>query len=251
MSLMPAVHSYVTHSVVQLLGSNGAGKTTLLRTLCGFMGAPSTFSDRAERSEHLVTGSIELLPPGNTRDNGSLDAPSGDNVDIDGGRRRVIGWCPQMDALYEELSVQEHLQLFADLLNPLKAPYDSPCNHPVGHNGHMDGISSHMHTLARDQHDQQARDRQDQHALQQERDATAALKRLNLLEQRHKPSRALSGGMKRRLSLCLAFAGAPKVRLGRACMHGMGGSYPLERAIYSVGREGHTNLIRVGTSYAY
>jgi ABC-2 type transport system ATP-binding protein len=69
--------------ITGLVGPDGAGKTTLIRLLAGLM-APNA-------------GTIEVLgrPPGDARD--------------------AIGYMPQRFGLYEDLTVQENLDLYADL----------------------------------------------------------------------------------------------------------------------------------------
>lgn len=70
-------------SVTCLLGSNGAGKTTLLKILCGI--------DKA------YDGNITIKRTNDTS-------------------KRVVGWCPQHDPLYDFLTVYEHLHVFNSLL---------------------------------------------------------------------------------------------------------------------------------------
>ena len=73
--------------VTGLVGPDGAGKTTLLRLMAGLM--------------HVSSGTIkikELDPIKNTSE-----------------LRRIIGYMPQKFGLYDDLSVQENLNLHADL----------------------------------------------------------------------------------------------------------------------------------------
>lgn len=65
-----------------LLGPNGSGKTTLVRMVCGLL-APTS-------------GRIEAAW-------------------ADGGRAASVGYCPQADTLYDELTVQENLRFVAAL----------------------------------------------------------------------------------------------------------------------------------------
>lgn len=86
-------------------------------------------------------------------------------------QRRIIGWCPQNDALFEYLTIREHLQLFYSLLTT--------------------NMSS----------------------SEIEAKITCDLEQLNLFEHENKYVYQLSGGMKRRLMLSLAFIGNPKILL--------------------------------------
>lgn len=69
------------------LGINGAGKTTTMKMLTG-----------------------DLLPSSGTATLSGFDILS-QQIDV----RREIGYCPQFDALFDLLSVREHLELFAQL----------------------------------------------------------------------------------------------------------------------------------------
>jgi ABC-2 type transport system ATP-binding protein len=73
--------------VTGLVGPDGAGKTTLLRLIAGLM--------------HVTSGSIKIK---------GLD-PIKDTAEL----RRIIGYMPQKFGLYDDLSVQENLNLNADL----------------------------------------------------------------------------------------------------------------------------------------
>lgn len=69
-------------SIVGLLGANGAGKTTFIRLLVGLL--------------HAKSGSVEVLG----------EAPSPRVA-------RRIGYMPQLNALYLELSAKENVEFFA------------------------------------------------------------------------------------------------------------------------------------------
>ncbi len=71
--------------VIALLGKNGAGKTTLLETILGFA----------------------LPQQGEVRLFGKL------STEIDAAEKQLIGFVPQQDELLDQLSADEHLQLFA------------------------------------------------------------------------------------------------------------------------------------------
>ena len=84
------IHTEIAHgSITGLVGPDGAGKTTLLRMLAGLL--------QADR------GSIRVL---------ELD-PAKQSTDL----HQVIGYMPQKFGLYEDLTVQENLNLYADLRN--------------------------------------------------------------------------------------------------------------------------------------
>jgi ATP-binding cassette subfamily A (ABC1) protein 3 len=84
-------------SVMGLLGANGAGKTTLLSALIGDLAADS--------GEAFLVG----------RKVGANDSKCFESV----------GFCPQKDALFELLSVEQHLRLYARLKG-LPAPLIGP-----------------------------------------------------------------------------------------------------------------------------
>ncbi|RLN57229.1 hypothetical protein BBJ28_00025928, partial [Nothophytophthora sp. Chile5] len=67
------------------LGINGAGKTTTMKMMTG-----------------------DILPTSGSGTLGGFDI-LGEQLEV----RRLIGYCPQFDALFELLSVREHLELFA------------------------------------------------------------------------------------------------------------------------------------------
>ncbi|WP_157199572.1 ABC transporter ATP-binding protein, partial [Methylomonas koyamae] len=73
--------------ITALVGPDGAGKTTLLRLAAGL-----------------------LLP-----DKGRIESFGLDSVTAGGQLHSLIGYMPQRFGLYEDLSVQENLQLYADL----------------------------------------------------------------------------------------------------------------------------------------
>ncbi len=74
-------------TLTALVGPDGAGKTTLLRLICGLM--------RADEGDLEVVGVKVAADPQTVQDR--------------------IGYMPQKFGLYEDLSVQENLDLYADL----------------------------------------------------------------------------------------------------------------------------------------
>jgi ABC-2 type transport system ATP-binding protein len=73
--------------IVGLLGPNGAGKTTTLRMIAG------------------------VLPPSS----GKLKFDGKNYFEHEYAIRKRIGYLPENNPLYEEMTVEEHLQFFADL----------------------------------------------------------------------------------------------------------------------------------------
>jgi ABC-type multidrug transport system ATPase subunit len=90
------------------------------------------------------------------------------------GKKRWIGWCPQSDSLYPFLTVNEHLEFFESLMECTTARISS-------------------------------------YSIQDR--IQIALQNLAMVEHRFTPAHLLSGGMKRRLSLALAFVGNPTILL--------------------------------------
>lgn len=76
-------------SVTGLVGPDGAGKTTLIRMLAGLLKPDA--------------GEIKIL---------GMD-PQKQSVDV----RAILGYMPQKFGLYEDLTVLENLNLYADLKN--------------------------------------------------------------------------------------------------------------------------------------
>jgi len=129
----------VEGQVFSLLGHNGAGKTTTIQMLCGMLPKSS--------------GTITI---------------KGRNVETDLQEiRQSLGFCPQHDVLYDELSVEEHLELY----------------------GKIKGIQG--------------------PALAQE--ITDLIQSVDLVEKRFNRVHELSGGMKRKLSLAIAYIGNPSL----------------------------------------
>jgi ABC-2 type transport system ATP-binding protein len=127
------------------LGGNGAGKSTLLKLLCGLdddYDGVLTFNSEVVTSEYAASV-------------------------------RKIGYCPQRDALFDQLTVRENLELFVEL---------DVLGYNNGYNVSPAVVDARVHEQ---------------------------LSSLDMLEHGHKLVSQLSGGMKRRLSLALAFVGNP------------------------------------------
>lgn len=130
-------------TITVLLGSNGAGKTTFMKIIAGL--------------DPKYRGSIKTPFQGNDSD-------------------RVIGWCPQNDAIFDLLTVQEHMELYTDLL----------C---IKQQNYFFSYGDKSQFISRQ------------------------LEKLGMLEHASKTVMGLSGGMKRRLTLALSFLGDPKILL--------------------------------------
>jgi ATP-binding cassette subfamily A (ABC1) protein 3 len=122
-----------------LLGHNGAGKTTTINCLTGLLDITS--GDCSIYGRSIRTDALEI--------------------------RRSIGFCPQHNVLYEDLTVEEHLQLFAKM---------------KGYTGEE---------LAKEVNDMIAA--------------------VDLEAKRHSFASQLSGGMKRKLSIGIAYIGGSKL----------------------------------------
>ncbi len=107
-SAIDGVSAYVNAGeVTGLVGPDGAGKTTLLRLIAGLL-VPTT-------------GEISV--------NGLNPAKDGPEV------HRIVSYMPQRFGLYEDLSVQENLTLYADLRSVLGADRDAAFERLLGFTG--------------------------------------------------------------------------------------------------------------------
>ncbi|XP_027350044.1 ABC transporter A family member 1 [Abrus precatorius] len=127
------------NQILALLGHNGAGKSTTISMLVGLL--PPTSGDALVFGKNIVSDIDEI--------------------------RKVLGVCPQHDILFPELTVREHLELFATLKGVEEHSLDSVVTNMADEVGLADKINSIV--------------------------------------------RALSGGMKRKLSLGIALIGNSKV----------------------------------------
>lgn len=84
-------------TITGLLGPDGAGKTTLIRCLCG------------------------LLRP----ESGSVSVLGFDSVKQSGRIQESVGYMPQKFGLYENMTVEENIRLYAQLHGITKGDYDS------------------------------------------------------------------------------------------------------------------------------
>ncbi|XP_037693121.1 ATP-binding cassette sub-family A member 13 [Choloepus didactylus] len=126
--------------ITALLGTNGAGKTTIISMLTGLY--PPTSGTIFINGKNLQTDMASI--------------------------RRELGVCPQQDVLFDNLTVLEHLLLFASIKEP----------------------------------------RWTMKELHQQINKT--LQDVELTQHQHKQIRALSGGMKRKLSIGIAFLGTSR-----------------------------------------
>ncbi|KAG9457355.1 hypothetical protein H6P81_001863 [Aristolochia fimbriata] len=127
------------NQILALLGHNGAGKSTTIAMLVGLI--PPTAGDVLVCGKNIRTDMDEI--------------------------RKGLGVCPQHDILFPELTVKEHLEIFAILKDVEKEMLESKVNEMIDEVGLVDKVN----TLVG----------------------------------------ALSGGMKRKLSLGIAFIGNSKV----------------------------------------
>eukprot|EP01133_Synstelium_polycarpum_P007913 gene7913-9291_t len=136
-------------TIFALLGHNGAGKSTTMGILTG------------------------MVPPtrGSAWINGLSVVSQMDHI------RRHIGFCPQNNLLYNQLTCAEHLRLF----------------------GRIKGVPSD----------------------QIESSLVKSLQEVDLLDKKDVASASLSGGMKRRLSLAMAFIGNPSIVILDECTTGL------------------------------
>ncbi|GAM19757.1 hypothetical protein SAMD00019534_029320, partial [Acytostelium subglobosum LB1] len=136
-------------TIFALLGHNGAGKSTTMGILTGMM--PPTSGD-AWINGRSVRTQMDYI-------------------------RKHIGFCPQNNILYAQLSCAEHLRLF----------------------GKIKGVPA--ETL--------------------EASIVTSLREVNLQDKTDVASSLLSGGMKRRLSLAMAFIGDPSIVFLDECTTGL------------------------------
>ncbi|XWS56284.1 hypothetical protein CRYUN_Cryun09bG0072800 [Craigia yunnanensis] len=127
------------NQILALLGHNGAGKSTTISMLVGLL--PPTSGDALVFRKSILTDMNEI--------------------------RKELGVCPQHDILFPELTVREHLEMFA-ILKGVKE----------------DGLESAV---------------------------TEMVDEVGLTDKLNTVVRALSGGMKRKLSLGIALIGNSKV----------------------------------------
>lgn len=125
--------------ILALLGHNGAGKSTTIHMLTGMV--TPTAGDASVAGHSLRTGMGEI--------------------------RRIIGVCPQHDVLWLELTVLEHLTVYARLRGVPEAD-----------------VPNRAHEM---------------------------MLQVGLTEKAQTRAGSLSGGQKRKLSLCLALIGRPRV----------------------------------------
>jgi ABC-type multidrug transport system ATPase subunit len=95
---------------------------------------------------------------------GSIQVNGVDIVENTAEARKVLGYCPQHNLLFDDLTVYEHLKFFSKL----KENFD-------------------------------------------EKEIDNMLELINLSDKKHNLSKTLSGGMKRKLSVAIAFIGGSKI----------------------------------------
>ena len=91
-----------------------------MRILCGLDRA---YTGHVSLEEQEVGGSSSMYPPAPATAGAGAGAGTG-------ARRRAVGWCPQDDAVFDYLTVAEHLELFHALLRA-GAPAATPPTPPA------------------------------------------------------------------------------------------------------------------------
>ncbi|KAF9415681.1 hypothetical protein BGZ94_010428 [Podila epigama] len=169
------------NEILGFLGHNGAGKTTSLSMIMGMVKPTS--------GSVIVNG--HLLPGGTAVSNRDVDLRTLGEV------QKHMGVCPQHDVLFETLTAWETLNLYAAIkgvkvLSRRDVPgRDSYTEQSEQHGGSSSTgdkslLSDYLEHLLEDVH---------------------------LKEKKHERVSTFSGGMKRKLSVALAFLGDPKVVL--------------------------------------
>ncbi|CAJ1912333.1 unnamed protein product [Sphenostylis stenocarpa] len=106
--------------ILALLGHNGAGKSTTISMLVGLL--PPTSGDALVFGKNIVSDIDEI--------------------------RKVLGVCPQHDILFPELTVREHLELFAILKGVEEHLLDNAVINMADEVGLADKINSIVRTLS-------------------------------------------------------------------------------------------------------
>jgi ATP-binding cassette subfamily A (ABC1) protein 3 len=124
-----------------------------------------------------------------------LTMPTSGNCLIDGlsvkddltGTRKILGICPQHNVLYPELTVEEHINLYQSIKGVATASAKYGRNAGTRHGQASDDAAVRAASFYE------------------------CIEEVGLSEKLHERSHALSGGMKRKLSVAIALVGNPKV----------------------------------------
>ncbi|KAK7285619.1 hypothetical protein RJT34_20395 [Clitoria ternatea] len=108
------------NQILALLGHNGAGKSTTISMLVGLI--PPTSGDALVFGKNIVSDMDEI--------------------------RKVLGVCPQHDILFDELTVREHLELFAVLKGVEEHSLDGVVTNMADEVGLADKINSIVRSLS-------------------------------------------------------------------------------------------------------
>lgn len=181
------------NTVLGLLGANGAGKTTTMS---------------------IITGQLR---------------PTSGYVQVEGyscqhQRRQVaehLGYAPQFDVLWPDLSPAEHIRIFADLrgldygseIQSIRNAYMAAERAGIAPmiNEDEDELAENAETVENEEKPL-IKPRQSKKQLLDQL-IRMRLRDVGLSDKMRTPSKSLSGGMKRRLTLCLALVGNPPILL--------------------------------------
>ncbi|KAG0005585.1 hypothetical protein BGZ65_010742 [Modicella reniformis] len=162
------------NEILGFLGHNGAGKTTSLSMI---MGMVKPTSGTVIVNGHILSGSS------------TMGHHSGVDLRALGQVQKQMGVCPQYDVLYETLTAWETMKLYAAIKGV----------QVLGRKNQVNNSSGSHHS----NNSQELLDEYLEHLLDD----------VHLKEKKHERVMTFSGGMKRKLSVALAFLGDPKVVL--------------------------------------
>ncbi|KAF9976270.1 ATP-binding cassette sub- A member 2 [Actinomortierella ambigua] len=166
------------NEIFGFLGHNGAGKTTSLSIILGML--------RPDSGRIIVNGHV--MPGSEGQSRGEMDLRTLSEV------QKTMGVCPQYDVLFDTMTAWETIQLYA----AIKGVYVVGRKKEARERGAAGGDVPDSQLSPRQLLDQYL-----EHLLDD----------VYLLEKKNERVSTYSGGMKRKLSVALAFLGDPKVVL--------------------------------------